>query len=57
MKNYLKKQIGISLAVIALLLAGAVQTGVHAQDKGSASADEQSADRAVGALGNDYHPG
>ncbi len=52
MKNYGKKHIGIALAVIALLVTGATQSSIIAQDKNddaSLSKENQSADRIVGA--------
>src|SRR6187431_625383 len=51
MKNYGKKHIGISLAVIALFAAGAIQTSSYAQGKNdeASSPTNQSPDRLVGA--------
>ncbi|MGI8813157.1 MAG: hypothetical protein ACR2IH_11630 [Pyrinomonadaceae bacterium] len=52
MKNYETKQIGVSLAIIALLVAGAMRSSVYAQDKDSSDSVsmDQSANRIVGAL-------
>jgi hypothetical protein len=49
MKNYSKKQIGILLTMVALFMASAMQTGVLAQEKPAGLANDQSADRLVGA--------
>ena len=49
MKNFGKKQIGISFALIALFLAGAMETMVHGQNKAATLVTDQSADRIVGA--------